>query len=149
MSDEVNLELSIVRAFGPTIGVTNIPKLVINKLNAFVDNEVDKNLELAKNLDHGNKLAGQVKQEIVIPREIIEPELFSFLLNVTKHFVKTGRGKDITKFEIINAWIVRQFENEYNPLHFHSGSVSGVCYILLPKNFGGKSQNQKRNNDLL
>ena len=146
MSDEVNLELPIVRAFGPTIGVTNIPKLVINKLNAFVDNEVDKNLELAKNLDHGNKLVGQVKQEIIIPREIIEPELFSFLLNVTKHFVKTGRGKDITKFEIINAWIVRQFENEYNPIHYHNGHISGAGYIMLPDSFGESIQKTKVNN---
>ena len=47
---------------------------------------------------------------------------------------------------IVSAWTVHQFENEYNPLHFHTGSMSGVCYILLPKNFGEKSQNQKKKN---
>ena len=41
------------------------------------------------------------------------------------------------------AWIVRQFENEYNPLHFHTGNISGVCYTMLPKDFGKPPQNKK------
>ena len=104
MSNEVNLEFSFANAFGPPIGITTIPQLVIKNLNDFVDNEIDHNLELAKKLDHGYELVGQVKQEIKIPREILEPDLFAFLLNITKHFIKMGTKQDITKFEIISAY---------------------------------------------
>ena len=43
------------------------------------------------------------------------------------------------------AWIVRQFENEYNPLHFHTGNISGVCYTMLPKDFGKSPQDKGTN----
>ena len=38
----------------------------------------------------------------------------------------TGFGKKkitIKKFQIIKSWIVRQFKNEYNPIHFHAGHI--------------------------
>ena len=33
----------------------------------------------------------------------------------------------------MSAWVVRQFENEYNPIHYHEGDLSGVGYLKLPK----------------
>ena len=27
---------------------------------------------------------------------------------------------------MIASWIVRQFKNDYNPIHYHSGQISGV-----------------------
>lgn len=146
MSDEVNLELSVKRSFGPPIGQTTIPISIINKLNNFVDDEIDNNKELSKKLDHGSSLAGQVKQEIKIPEELVKPDLFAFLLNITKHYIKLGCDKDISKFQIIETWIVRQFENEYNPIHFHGGHISGAGYIKLPESFGQKVQQTKNNN---
>ena len=56
---------------------------------------------------------------------------------------------DMKKKLVINyrsAWVVRQFENEYNPLHFHTGNISGVCYTMLPKNFGKPPQNKEGTN---
>ena len=36
--------------------------------------------------------------------------------------------------QVISGWFVRQFENEYNPLHIHTGSrMSCVGYLKLPK----------------
>ena len=29
--------------------------------------------------------------------------------------------------------MVRQFNNEYNPIHYHDGHVSGVGYLKVPK----------------
>jgi hypothetical protein len=29
---------------------------------------------------------------------------------------------------------VRQFKNEYNPIHYHNGQLSGVGYLKIPKN---------------
>lgn len=145
MAQEVNLELSVKRAFGPPIGQTSIPKPIIDKLNYFVDNEIDQNSELSKKLDHGQNLAGQVKQEIKIPEKIVNPNLYSYLFNITKHYIKIGCNRDITKFEILDAWIVRQFEHEYNPIHYHGGHISGAGYIKLPDSFGETFQKKKKN----
>ena len=57
-----------------------------------------------------------------------------------------GRNRDISKFEILQTWIVRQFENEYNPMHYHGGHLSGAGYIKLPENFGESFQKNKKNN---
>jgi len=146
MSNEVNLQFSFANPFGPPIGITNIPQTVIKNLNDFIDNEIDHKSELAKNYDFGHDLVGQVKQEIKLPKEIIEPDLFAFLLNITKHFIKIGTKQDITKFEIINSWVVRQFENEYNPVHYHGGHISGAGYIMLPESFGDSFQTSKKGN---
>ena len=45
---------------------------------------------------------------------------------------------DTDKFDyglqIVSGWFVRQFENEYNPLHIHTGSrLSCVGYLKLPE----------------
>jgi hypothetical protein len=50
----------------------------------------------------------------------------------------------ITKFELLESWIVRQFENEYNPVHYHSGHVSGAGYLKVPKNLGKFIQNKDK-----
>ena len=41
---------------------------------------------------------------------------------------------------------MRQFENEYNPLHSHSGHISGVGYLKVPDNFGETVQKNKSGN---
>ena len=41
--------------------------------------------------------------------------------------------KKISKIKIKNFWVVRQFNNEYNPIHFHDGHISGVGYLKIPK----------------
>ena len=57
-------KLDIIRPFGPSIGITNIPKILIDKINNFVD-EVVKDRNKSKELDMGKSLAGQVTQEIL------------------------------------------------------------------------------------
>ena len=42
--------------------------------------------------------------------------------------------KYIKEIKIINLWVVRQLKNEYNPIHYHNGQLSGVGYLKIPKN---------------
>ena len=50
------------------------------------------------------------------------------------------------KFEILKSWIVRQFKNEYNPIHYHNGHVSGVGYLKVPESLGKTVQENKKTN---
>ena len=57
------------------------------------------------------------------------------------------KTKKITKFNLMSSWIVRQFDNEYNPLHVHGGHISGVGYLKVPKTFGKLKQDNKAYNN--
>ena len=48
MSDQKKLD--IIRPFGPSIGMTNIPKVIIDKINNFID-DVVKDENKSKQLD--------------------------------------------------------------------------------------------------
>ena len=135
-------KLNIIRPFGPAIGSTDIPKTLIDKVNNFID-EVVKDKNKSKQLDAGKTLAGQVTQEIFLPKEVIDGEIMSFLGNITKVFVEGLTEKKVTKFHLISCWVVRQFQNEYNPTHWHSGHISGAGYLKLPDVFGSQIQSEK------
>tara|TARA_B100000579_G_scaffold390696_1_gene365375 strand:- start:203 stop:592 length:390 start_codon:yes stop_codon:yes gene_type:complete len=51
--------------------------------------------------------------------------------------------KKITKFRIRKSWIVRQFKNEYNPTHWHSGHISGAGFLKVPNTLGKHVQNKE------
>ena len=135
-------KLNIIRPFGPAIGSTDIPKTLMDKINNFID-EVVKDKNKSKQLDAGKTLAGQVTQEIFLPKEVIDGEVIAFLGNITKVFVEGLTEKKVTKFHLISCWVVRQFQNEYNPTHWHSGHISGAGYLKLPDVFGSQIQPEK------
>ena len=65
------------RAFGPTIGKTKLSKKIITLLN----NHVDKS-QLSKKNDYSSKLARQIKNELNIPKKLINKSLSYELLKV-------------------------------------------------------------------
>jgi len=145
-------KLSVSRPFGPSVGEFNVKEEFVNDLNEYCKIVLNEEGRAGK-LDVGKELAGQVKQEFEVDINFFNLKINNYLTNMIKDYLwkslekKTQPYQDFkNKIKVIykNKWIVRQFENEYNPLHFHTGSMSGVCYILLPKNFGEKSQNQKK-----
>jgi len=68
-----------------------------------------------------------------------------FISSNVKKYVKKVINKKIKKIKLNNLWIVRQYKNEYNPVHFHSGHISGVGYLMIPKNIT-KSRKRLRTN---
>ena len=43
--------------------------------------------------------------------------------------------------------MVRQFENEYNPTHWHSGHISGAGFLKVTTSFGSHVQENKLKED--
>jgi len=144
MSNESFLKVS--RPFGPPLGKVSIPDTLIKNINDFVDNEIVNNNNRSKELDAGSDLVGQVTQEINMPKEILDNGLHNFLEQTTIGYIKLSINKDVTKFKLLNSWVVRQFETEYNPLHFHSGHISGAGYLMIPESLGSTVQDQKKVN---
>ena len=139
MTNNVN----IITPFGPRIAKLKISKSLINKINKEIDTIVD-NQNLSKKFDYSKELVGQVSQELKLPKTFINKYLKSFLFKITKNYIEKSLKKKITIFKIKNVWVVRQFENEYNPIHYHDGHISGVGYLKVPKSLSDDTRTQDR-----
>ena len=145
MSEEFKNENNgmVIRPFGPSIAKVIMPKELVNKLNKYVD-KIILDEEKSKKLDLGHSLAGNVKQEFKLEKDFMDSSGWAkFLVNNSLQWILSSINRKITKFNLIDSWIVRQFENDYNPLHMHGGHISGVGYLKVPKNFGEYSQKTK------
>ena len=140
MTNNVN----IITPFGPRIAKLKISKSLIKKINKEIDTIVD-NQNLSKKFDYSKELVGQVSQELKLPKTFINKYLKSFLLKITKNYIEKSLKKKITIFKIKNVWVVRQFENEYNPIHYHDGHISGVGYLKVPKSLSDDTRIHKKN----
>ena len=144
MAEEI--KINVLRPFGPSIAKITMPTELVNNLNKYID-ETILDIKKLEELDYGSKLAGNVKQEFKLEKDFIEKSgLLKFLAFGTSNWIKLSDQKEIKKFEIQESWVVRQFKNEYNPIHYHGGHISGVGYLKTPKNFGEYQQSSKRTN---
>ena len=124
--------MKVVSPFGPRIAKLKISNNLINKLNKEVDKILSKK-NLIKKFDYSNKLVGQVKQEFQISKSFIKKNIEKKIYNEVNKYIFKSLGKKISMIKIKNFWVVRQFNNEYNPIHFHDGHISGVGYLKIPK----------------
>ena len=138
--------MNVLRPFGPTIAKVSMSENLVKELNDYVDKTLlDK--KKIEELNYGKMLAGNVQQEFLLDKEFIVLSGWeSFLKENTAKWIFESTQKKIEEFKIIDTWIVRQFENEYNPLHSHGGHISGVGYLKLPEDFGKTVQSDKKNN---
>jgi len=138
------MELKIIKPFGPSVLKVKIPDKLKDDLNNYVD-EIINDKEKSNKLDLGNKLAGDVTQEFRLEKEFVKNiGCIDFLGKCVYNWVNQELKLKITKFELLETWIVRQFENEYNPVHYHNGHVSGAGYLKVPENLGKFVQNKDK-----
>ena len=126
--------MKIISPFGQKIAKLKLSSDLIKILNKEVDRIISKK-NLIEKLDYSNKLVGQVKQEFQIPKSFIKKNLEKIIYKEVNKYIYKSLGKKISKIKIKNFWVVRQFNNEYNPIHFHDGHISGVGYLKIPKFF--------------
>ncbi len=139
------MELKVLKPFGPTILYSQIPQKIIDDLNFYVD-EIISDKSKSNNLNYGDKLAGDVSQEFRLEENFSKKVGWTdFLAKCVYSWIEKELNEKITKFNIIESWIVRQFENEYNPVHYHAGHISGAGYLKVPSDFGKYIQNKDKN----
>ncbi len=131
-----------IKPFGPSIGKTKISKKFLDILNKEIDNKV-----LTKKNDYSSKLASQIKKEIKISNNFLKKNLEKEIKKNIKNFLKNEKIKKVKDIKILNLWVVSQFKDEYNPIHYHDGDLSGVGYLKVPKNMTkNKLLKNKKNN---
>jgi len=135
--------MKVLSPFGPKLGKIKLPKNLIKKINIEVDKIISK--KLSKKNNYSNKVVGQVYQEIELSKNFINKEIKKFIEKNLLTYLKKSLNKKTKKIKIKNFWIVRQFKNEYNPVHFHSGNISAVGYLKVPKNLTQSKKKIKTN----
>ena len=139
----MNFKFNVVKYFGPSIMKVEMPKELINILNKYVD-EILRDDKKKSELNHGEFLVGDVTQEFKLDHDFIKKSGWgNFLATCVKKWIEIENNQTIKEFKIKNSWIVRQFKNEYNPTHWHSGHISGAGFLKVPKSLGISSQKKK------
>ena len=136
--------MKILNPFGPKIAIIKIPKNIVHNINQEVDKILGDKKRLKKS-DYSKKLVGQVTQEIQLNSKFIKKNILKFIDVNVKKYIKKCIKKNTKKIILKNLWVVRQFKNEYNPIHFHSGNISGVGYLKIPKNITKSKKRLKTN----
>ena len=147
-------EVKFHTPFSPTIMEMEVPKKFIDIINKIGDEVLSDDRKSAQ-WDWSNHLVGKVHKEVQIPivnkedGEYCKNILKSSCLGYLKHMIGKGCGyidnmvlhhptlgnKNLTEdnINISQSWIVSQYKGEYNPWHQHSGHLSSVIYLRLPK----------------
>jgi len=121
------------RPFGPPVGEFPFPERLISYLNELIDQGTNDD----RLTGYGKKLAGEVSSEVRISDEICsESGLTSYLQRCVAAYIEASSGSQIKKFELLSAWMVRQYSGEYNPIHWHGGHISGAGWLKLPPELG-------------
>ena len=140
------MQQEIYKPFGPSIVKIKLPENIIEEMNLFVDEMINDEEKLEK-YNEGPKLAGNVSQEFLMTTEFMKKIKWAeYLASNCDEWVSKEKNIKLKKFQIIKSWIVRQFKNEYNPIHYHTGDVSGVGYLKIPNTMGDTLQKNKKIN---
>jgi len=140
--------MKILSPFGPKIAVIKIPLNLVKKINDEVESII-KDKKKSKSSDYSKKLVGQVEQEIELKNKFIKKNLKSFISKSVNQYLKKNLNKKSKNIKIKNLWVVRQFKNDYNPIHFHDGNVSGVGYLKIPNNLTKGNKKIKTNGTIV
>ena len=140
--DKINLK--VIRPFGPTYAHAKIPNNIIEALNNYIDKIIkDKNKK--DTLNFGESLVGDVTEEFLLEKEIAEKSgWLNFLGVCIQKWIDMELNKKITKLNVLDTWVVRQFKNEYNPTHWHNGHISGAGFLKVPNTFGKHTQKKNK-----
>jgi uncharacterized protein (TIGR02466 family) len=128
-------QFQLIKPFGPFFGMFDMPDEIVQALIK----KSDEILEDRNRVDWGKNLVGQISEEPWISNEDLdEIGALKYLEGMLHNYVWNSLVADGVELEALecnldHAWIVSQYENEYNPVHFHTYcDLSSVLYLKVP-----------------
>ena len=129
-------DFKLIKPFGPHVAMVQAPSDILEKMIKLTD-EI---LEDENRVDWGGHLVGQVAEEPwVSNKQLEELGLLKYFNGLLYNYVWNSlkmEGQDIEQLQVAvdHMWIVSQYENEYNPIHFHTYcDLSSVMWLKVPK----------------
>jgi hypothetical protein len=125
--------------FGPGMAKLKLSDSYVNQMNDII-NKRQRPLK-----DFSDNLVGKVDQEL-----LFDDEMKEMFLDETRTFIgrfaqwmetrnslgmrKLDQQKNRYGIEYVAGWVIRQYEDEYNPIHIHTGCrLSCVGYLSMPE----------------
>ena len=142
-------EFRVEKHFGPFFASCMLPQDATDAMLKMSDEILSDKLSES----HGQSLAGVIDKEIKVYKsdmekagvdQLIESCVKSYVVHCAKNH---GMFDETHIFEshINSAWIVSQYENEYNPAHNHTGcDISAVIYLKVPDVKGRRNLESKK-----
>jgi len=131
-----NIEFFVQRPFGPSIGCCKLPQDLVDDFNKDCDTVIKSEKE-SKARDVSHELAGNVKQQLSIDKEVFAKWAPLFMKLINKYLKAHPQERDLPKSlktTFTAAWYVRSFAGDFNPAHYHSNChLSCVGYLALPE----------------
>ena len=136
----MSYKAEILKPFGPRILKIKLPKEILNKLIDITDKLIVDD----KRENYGCSLAGQIKEEIKIPEEILKKEKLDEVFNMYLRTYVLSCLNELNGFtekthdilcSMQSVWFNEMKPGgEYNPAHFHTNCfVSSTLYLKVPK----------------
>ena len=142
-------DFRVEKHFGPFFASCMLPDDALNAMLKMSDEILSDKLSES----HGQSLAGVIDKEIKVYKsdmekagvdQLIESCVKSYVVHCAKQhnfFSETHTFQS----QINSAWIVSQYENEYNPAHNHTGcDISAVIYLKCPDVKGRRNLESKK-----
>ena len=142
------LEVASLQPWADTLWRVMLPQFMIN---AMLD-ITDQVLQDPDRKNWGENLAGQIEDEPLIPHQLMIDykvaggTVFHWLMNVVGEYVKACSMQQAAFYDVDkvkdmqwmtqmkSAWVISQWEGEYNPLHVHTEcAMSTVMYLKIPE----------------
>jgi len=119
LRDEKPPPLELISPFWPMIGRSVAPSELVERLNRYCD----------------PRISPDKSSEFILPREFAFADSESIgrrIQEFVARWVQVVDGAAPSRVRIEAIWIVSQYADTASPVHFHSGDVSGVLYLLAP-----------------
>ena len=139
----------VQKHFGPFFATVQLADDVTNAMIKMTDKIINDK----KSESHGESLAGVIDKELRIYKsdmdefgvdQMFESCVRSYVIHCAKQHEQFFENWTYESF-INSAWVVSQYENEYNPIHNHTGcDISGVIYLKMPSVKGRRKIESKK-----
>ena len=143
------IEVEFIQPWSDILMRTQLPDDVLNGMLDITDQV----LQDPERKNWGDYLAGQIEDEPLVPHQMMmdykigkEGNIFNWLMNCVGEYIQAHTKQQATSAnwdEIKNvewltqmksAWIISQWEGEYNPIHIHTEcQLSTVMYLKVPE----------------
>ena len=135
-----DLHFDIFQPWSTFVMGTTLPPEILEQMIKITDEIVSSN----KKSDSDNIRPAQIEDQFYLNRETLNGTLIEFFLEIcklytTQAFCQTDPfntknwSKEKFTAHIGEMWMVCQKDNEYNPMHFHGGSISAIMYLKIPE----------------
>jgi len=141
-SMKFEMKFELLQPWSTFVMKTELPPHILKKMIKITDEIIEKKDTAVR---AGDDLAGEIKDEFWIPRDILDrEELSQFFLAMCNNFIVQqycqnwpGNSESIQKEDwqarLQDMWVVSQKDNEYNPSHIHYADISAVMYLKIPE----------------